>query len=312
MAATTIVNPSNMTLATNAGYRAWGSAISAAIATAGWTQTADTGQVNWTTMTAPSTGATTTYEIWKMADSLQATDPCFLRLSYSQTSSNGPRIFCNVGTATDGAGTITSAANTGVSVTGNNDMFNNVTTPPPAAVAHNSYVNGDTGSLVLFLHPVANGISTSGGLLVIERRRNVDGTAATGGFQVLTVPPVTAQMVCQTVYTNNLYTQPSSSTGAGGPCYVGRQAANNTGQAVRSGAVPLFPCFTGSYPEFGAPSKWLLGAYNGDIPLGTSFTTTHYGSTQTFLATGQWGVNATTTQFSATGVGYLSPCVRID
>src|SRR6266566_9890439 len=183
MAATTIVNPSTLAF-TTAGFRLWGSAISTAIAAVGWTQTADTGQVNWTTVTAPGANVTTVYEVWKMADSLQSTDPCFIRINYMVASAtNGPRIQVNVGTNSDGAGAITSAANTGVSVTGAYEVMNTNTTPLPAAVAHNSYVNGDTSSLVLLLHPLANGILTSGGLFIVERRRNVDGTALGGGFQ---------------------------------------------------------------------------------------------------------------------------------
>ncbi len=312
MTATTIVNPSTLILSTNAGFRLWGSAISTAIAAVGWTQTADTGQVNWTTVTVPATNAVTVYEIWKMADSLQATDPVFIRINYMVGSANnGPRIQVTAGTNSDGAGAITSAANTGVSVTAAMELFNTNASALPAAVAHNSYVNGDTSSLVMLLHPNPNGLITSGGLFVIERRRNVDGTPAAGGFCVMSFPPAAATSPnFQTVYTNNLYAQPAAAS-SGGPCYVGRASANGTAIAVRSGAVPLFPCFTGAYPEFGAPSKWLLGAYNGDIPLGVTFTTSHYGGTQTFIALGAWPT-ASTTSFSATATGYLIPCIRID
>jgi len=311
MAATTIVNPSTLAF-TTAGFRLWGSAISTAIAAVGWTQTADTGQVNWTTVTAPGANVTTVYEVWKMADSLQATDPCFIRINYMIASSGGPRMQITVGTNSDGAGAITSAANTGVSVSAASEVFNVNTTPLPAAVAHNSYVNGDTSSLVLLLHPLANGLITSGGLFVIERRRNVDGTPAAGGFQALWHPSTTTQLNLQTIYTNNLYAQPAVATGVGGPCYTGRASANATAIAVRANAVPLFPCFTGSYPEFGAPSKWLLGAYASDILVGTTFTATHFGGTQTFFACGAWNTCTTTSQFSSSASGFLSPCVRID
>ncbi len=318
MAAQTIVVPSTYIMSTTAGFRLWGAAISAAIAAVGWVQTADTGQVNWATVTVPGQGVTTVYEIWKAADALQATDPIFLKLIYMISTSVpvGPRIQLIAGTNSDGAGTITSAANTGVSVTSAFEMFNSADNLP-AAVAHNSYVNGDTSSLVLFLHPNPNGSSACGGLAVIERRRNVDGTNASGGFQIGTYPSASlsgASINTQTVYTNNLYAQPGASTGTGGPCFVGRGSANAVAQAVRANVVPLFPCFTGAYPEFGGPSKWLLGCYNGDIPLGTTFTVNHYGGTQTFMACGAtWlGSGANSGAFSTTNTGYLVPCVRID
>ena len=70
----------------NANFRAWGSAISAALAAMGWTQTADTGQVNWSTVTVPAAGAYV-YEIWQPADAFQ-TGPTqyFLKLEYGNIS----------------------------------------------------------------------------------------------------------------------------------------------------------------------------------------------------------------------------------
>ncbi len=312
MTATTIVNPSTLILSTNAGFRLWGSAISTAIAAVGWTQTADTGQVNWTTVTVPATNAVTVYEIWKMADSLQATDPVFIRINYMVNASSGPRIQITAGTNSDGAGTITSAANTGVSVTNAFDVMNGGTTPLPAATVHNSYVNGDTSSLVLLLHFNVAGSNLSSGLYVIERRRNSDGTPAAGGFQAFSFPPVgNVSVNCQTVYTNNVYAQPANSTNTG-PCFIGRVINAGNPQGVRAGATPVFPCFTGSYPELGCPSKWLLGCFAADIPLGTTFTCTHYGSTQTFVSCGLLWPALNSQAFSATTSGYLTPCVRID
>lgn len=94
---------------TDAGFRAWGSELATSLQTVGLVQTADTGQINWTTATRPTVANTTAgYEIYRFNDSLQGTAPIFLKLEYG-TSSNtsNPQLWLTVGTGSDGAGTIT-------------------------------------------------------------------------------------------------------------------------------------------------------------------------------------------------------------
>src|SRR4051812_38221933 len=89
-------------LADDATFRAWGSGIAAQIAAMGLVQTSDTGQINWTTVTRPGINVLAGYEMWRFADSLQATKPVFIRLDYgiAPVANDRPRIVARVGTAT--------------------------------------------------------------------------------------------------------------------------------------------------------------------------------------------------------------------
>lgn len=89
-------------------FRAWGSELSAKLAAAGLVKTADTGQINWSTVTRPSTNTAGGYEIWRFDDALQGTAPIIIKIEYG-TGSNAayPQIWATVGTGSNGAGTLT-------------------------------------------------------------------------------------------------------------------------------------------------------------------------------------------------------------
>jgi hypothetical protein len=110
--ASSIYIPTTLKNTTDAGFRAWGSAISTRLATGGLVKVIATGTVNWTTVTKPATvGEKTGFEIWCLNDALQATAPVFVRIDYgSKTNtgglSDGVGIWIQAGTTHDGAGTL--------------------------------------------------------------------------------------------------------------------------------------------------------------------------------------------------------------
>lgn len=309
---TTVNHSSGVAITSDALYRSWGSAISAAIGTVGWVQTSDTGQVNWSTVTVPSAGVYGNYEIWRCDDSLQATDPIFIKFEWSRTSSNFGLMRATVGTATDGAGTLTSAANTNTSVTAANAFI--AATAVSTTVPCRSYIGGDTSSLTILHTPNVNGVSDLfGGVFAVERRRDADGTPAAGGFYAFWSASNVASgtFITQVVYTHNAYSQPGSST-TSGLCLTGRNAAGGSpSNAVRNNVVPVFPVTTGAYPEFGAPSKHLVGVYRSDVPLGGLFDVSLYGSTGTFFSLGPGWIATSATGFSNGAVAIIVPCVRV-
>lgn len=97
---------------TDATFREWGLEFNTKLAAAGLVQTADTGQINWATVTLPTAGNDGGYEIWKLNDSLFATAPVYFKIVYGTNSggANIPRLRFQVGTATDGAGTLSGTA----------------------------------------------------------------------------------------------------------------------------------------------------------------------------------------------------------
>lgn len=102
-----------MTHTSDATFRAWGSELSAALATVGLVQTSDTGQINWTTVARPAINTMAGYEIWRFNDTLQSTAPIYFKLEYGTSgTATIPAMYLTVGTGSDGAGTITGTAAT--------------------------------------------------------------------------------------------------------------------------------------------------------------------------------------------------------
>ena len=106
----------------DATFREWGSELNTKMAAAGLVQTADTGQINWTTVTRPGTNTDAGYEVWKLNDSLFGTAPIYIRFDYGTAgSATQPSIKATVGTGTNGAGTLTGTALTTAKRTNGNN-----------------------------------------------------------------------------------------------------------------------------------------------------------------------------------------------
>lgn len=104
---------------TDALFRAWGLALSQAIQATGWVKTADTGQIDFATVTKPTLGNQQRgFEIYRPADSLQASAPWFVRIEYGSDPGAAQRcgLFITFATGTDGAGTLTGTVSNRVTV----------------------------------------------------------------------------------------------------------------------------------------------------------------------------------------------------
>lgn len=113
--------PANFTNSSDANFRAWGSYLSARFAAVGLVQTADTGQINWTTVLTPA-GINTYqgYEIWRFNDALQASSPVYFKIQYGEGSAvDGPGIRVQFGSGSDGAGNLTGNLSTARDAEGN-------------------------------------------------------------------------------------------------------------------------------------------------------------------------------------------------
>lgn len=292
----TTINPSTC-MATDAAFRAWGSIVSAALATAGWVQTSDTGQINWTTVTKPgSASAAAGYEIWRLNDSLQSTAPIYIKIEYgtaAQTST--PGMWTTAGTGSDGAGNLTSVAGSGTSVTTRQtlhvansiDQWPNANTPIE--------VNGDGSSLIIAMFP--NTGALAGMSFALERFRNWDGTANGDGFIVTYGANGTNGTIqkTQTVYFTTTVAQPAQLSVTPGPC-IG--IAGSSGSCVVGNTLYPLPVLPGWGFKVQAPLVMLLLVARGDLVAGNSFTITHYGVAHTFHAL---GAGATTSGFATLG-----------
>jgi hypothetical protein len=102
----------------DATFRAWGLEFSTYLAAVGLVQTADTGQINWATVTYLAGSGDQGYEVWRFNDAMQATAPIFLKFYYGSNGAGNPRIRIEFGTGSNGSGTLTGTGS-GVILNGN-------------------------------------------------------------------------------------------------------------------------------------------------------------------------------------------------
>lgn len=271
-ASSTVVDMTSFT--TDAKFRTWGSAVSAAILASGLTQTADTGQINWSTVSKP--GATNTkagYEIWRFNDTLQSTKPIYMRLDYGSSnvaSGNSPSTWLTVGTGTDGAGTIT-----GVGMAVNQGVSSATSTSNTASFVGAAY-STSSGTATIIAGLTYNGAPVHAGLWVVSR--TCDGTTGTtdgngvwvyngatpnspqvgGASYTLTTNYAMAQLVASSPLKNASYS-------GGSTLYVAKNYA-------------LIP---NPYPINGA-----LSYYTTDISPMSTFAASLWGTSHTYLALG--------------------------
>ncbi len=152
----------------DATFRAWGLAISTALAAIGLVQTSDTGQINWSTVLKPSGSPVTQgYEIWRFNDALQSTAPVFIKFAYGSAGGQVPGIIISIGTGSNGAGTLTGLTTSG-------STFQSIN----SAYVSPLYGFGDGSSFGIMTSTVASlgaAFAWSWGFF-IERSRDADGT----------------------------------------------------------------------------------------------------------------------------------------
>jgi len=92
-------------------FRAFAQAIHDALAAMGLVQTADTGQINLTTVTKPVAANTVAgYEIWRFADTHQAAAPIFFKIEYGTgNAATNPAVWLQVSSGSNGSGALTGA-----------------------------------------------------------------------------------------------------------------------------------------------------------------------------------------------------------
>lgn len=163
---------------TLANFKLWAQAISSAFSTFGWVQTADTGQVNWSTISAVPSN-TFVYEIWKSNDSLSSSLPIYVRINYGWNSTS-PQIQVVVGTSSNGSGTITGqCTNSGglTTITGINNNQGSTTYP--------CYFSGNAGNFRMWMWGTTNASPATGCLFVIERSKSTAGADTADYFTVV-------------------------------------------------------------------------------------------------------------------------------
>lgn len=270
----------------DAGFRAWGSDFAAKLALVGLVQTADTGQINWGTVTRPGTNTDAGYEIWRFNDTQQGTAPIYIRFGYGTgTSATRGRIRITVGTGTNGAGTITGTATTGTIEAGPSA---NITDDGTSRTCYMCHVDG------CFWY--ARGTTSTADMshFFICRTADSSGAADANGAYTLTSEAVSSgQHRTQSLRfaaTAAAYTAETSSGRAAQA--IGRETSTLVGGVPQ--VIPVIGWSPQMYPVFGLGVVLL-----SEIPDLSTFTWTPFGATShTYIVLNQrlglhWNANNT-------------------
>jgi hypothetical protein len=291
---------------TLANFKQWAQAISSFFSTAGWTQTTDTGQVNWSTISSVPAASSFVYEVWKPTDALTA---FFVKIEYGNVDSTiCPGIRITISTGTDGAGTPNGL------VMG--PMYTNLSgyTVPSATALYECNFSGDSSRICIMLwrDGVNAGFNQCQQSFCIERSIDSSGSYTSDHVTVVTVG--TDGGPC---YFNQrslvfgkglgfLSGSTNRNSPVGGLVVRGTQIGQNVGTATQGG-IPfdtIAPCVG----FFDFPLTCCGAAKGADIAEGVPFTVTLYGSTRTYLPTKNSLFNRAFNNNDTTG----AYCMRFD
>lgn len=188
---TTATTNTTVEHSSDATFRTWVAEVIAQLLAVGLTQTADTGQINTSTVTRPGTATAAGYAIFRFNDTAHSTTPVFIKLEFGTGSAvTEPAMWITVGQSTNGAGTINSAAiTTRVEVTYNGVIASTVT----PYVSRFCY-NATQGVLWMAwkIGAAGSNLNTSLGGFSIVRSTDSSGGVTTDAVQLITNRPDTA------------------------------------------------------------------------------------------------------------------------
>jgi hypothetical protein len=265
--ATTSITPTN---SSDANFRAWGSAVSAKLASMGLVQTGDTGQINWTTVTAAvAINTSQGYEIWRLADAQQASFPVYFKLEYGSGSAvNNPSFWLTIGSGSSGAGAITGVTTTRVQM-----QFT------ATATAVTAYWSGDTHRCVFCIKGAG---TTTTFLFSLERTLDTSGNITGEGLLLAWWTGSWSQQAYNCL--TGPYTVIETSLGAVGPS---ASPLGTTGTQVA-----IYPIFhnKGVFLPFGLN---LFGYVDATIAFGSVLTFSAYSSNHSYMPIGATQITGT-------------------
>ena len=290
---TTATTSTVLDQSSDAAFRVWvAEIITQLVSTCGLTQTADTGQINTSTVTRAAINTAAGYVILRFNDTLQSTSPIFLKLEFgSGSATTTPQMWLTVATGSNGSGTLTGTSTTRCAVVNGQPATSSVTSYTSRFCYNSTY-----------------------GVAWMAWKQNMNTTASTtgfaGGFFISRSNDATGAATstdCMVI------TNSSTATGSGGSTSSFGQCLNFPGALVTpatpSSAIIAASGITNGVPynqltttqggnSYSIPVYWLSGnapqisAYiscvlNTETTVGSTFTEALVGSTSlTFLNCG--------------------------
>lgn len=302
----------------------WVKKISDALTAAGVALTSDTGQINLAgpTLAIPSSADMTFkqagYQIRKLERPGFPT--LFIRIDYgvrrntslSTAATNvAPALRITIGTETNGAGVLGGVHTTAAKAYSEWGFYPQGE-QPPNGVRPLFFASDGQNYLTMCIDPALAGASTSNRTLssvplVFALERSV--TPETGAYDTDGYVVLNASYQLPDGETGSNYTVaniPGAAVFHGGARSVPAQNTDLFTSSFSAGSTNLFPV-TVCLPKPKGPMKSVLYYYHQDIADGYTLSTTMYGETRTFLASGSL-------QYATAIIGgsYVSPALRYD
>lgn len=252
-------------------FKSWAQTISSFFTTAGWSQSSDTGQVNWGTISSvPGTGAYV-YEIWQPNDGLTT---FYLKVEYGNFtgSANCPSLRLTLSSTTNGAGTPSGF------ISGPFLPLGATFTPASSSATYECNFFGAAGVIAIMMWRNGNPTSVTQ-IFCVERSVNSSGSYVATYATLLTLGSVTSSLNSN---------QQSVVFG------VGLSLSIPNVPMVRGLLSATSGSFNGSIPaDLVAPyvgfidqQMTVLGSgSSADFSEGVTFTATVYGGTKTYMPT---------------------------
>lgn len=259
-----------------ANFKSWARVISNAFSSFGWTQTSDTGQVNWGTIASVPSSAYV-YEVWKAADAQASTTPIYVKMEYG-FSAAAIRIRITVGSGSDGSGNITGSIMGPYIITSAGGSI-----PNQGAGTFACYLSGDAGEFRAMMWQTSTAAEAIFG---VERSKDTSGAKTTDYVTLV---------ACNAASTVG-WVQQSMATGS---TNVTAQEFNlmtfvstSSGPQTEFYSVPATTAANPVIPLVGYPGNQMLGfcsAAGADVAEsnGSTITVNMYGANHAFLATKQ-------------------------
>jgi len=259
----------------DAAFRTWVAEFIARLLAVGLTQTADTGQINTATVTRAAINTDAGYAIFRFNDTLQATAPIFIKVLFgSGASTSTPRVRVQIGTASNGSGTVSGLGSA------NTDVINLNSVPASISTPYGTYTcyNATYGTLWMTWKRFGGGAAGFGfGFFYIGR--TTDSTGATTGDGVVQMySPTTTIYTVRTIsyLSNTIY------VAANGTVDMILQPYGITATLV-GGVAQLFKAYYVT-PRM-RPMLQVVMSLDSEIPQLTAYTATTVGTTpHTYLA----------------------------
>lgn len=300
---TTASTNTTVSMASNAAFQAWvAEIVTMLFTTLGATQTADTGQINTSTVTIPGTTQTSAgYVIGRFNDTAQSTSPIFFKLEFGTGSTTIiPGLWITIATGSNGSGTLNGTVGTRVAA-GPNQL--SITGPGVTPYITRACYNTTDGVLwLVWKNGAVGNTNQSLGGFAIFRSNDSSGAVTTDAVALLTNSgTATGQNTGDAVIQYISYLTTTA--------YNGTNGTSNTNWCCMPLATTVTLFGTGSqygivwqYTPVLGISNWAAIALVGEFAVGSTVVSAIVGATtHTYIAVGG--------AFGTTQLGAQSPAL---